>query len=72
MGDPVAATRHAYRALKPDGHLLIVEPMAGDTDEENLNPVGRVYAGASVLCCTADCLASGGTAPREELPEKII
>jgi len=69
MGDPVAATRHAFQALKPDGHLLIVEPMAGNTDEENLNPVGRVYAGASVLCCTADCLASGGTALGAIAPE---
>ena len=77
MGDPVAATRRAFRALKPDGHLLVVEPMAGETDEANLNPVGRVYAGASVLCCTADCLASGGTAlgaiaPEWQLREAVL
>ena len=28
--------------------------------EENFNPVGRVYSGASVLCCTPDALATGG------------
>ncbi len=46
----------------PDGTVLIVEPMAGETVEANLNPVGRVYSGASVLCCTPNAIASGQTA----------
>jgi hypothetical protein len=41
---------------------LLVEPMAGNTVTENLNPVGRVYSGASVLVCTPNALAGGGTA----------
>ena len=52
MGDPVGAIRHAASALTEDGTLLLVEPMAGERVEDNLNPVGRVYAGASVLICT--------------------
>jgi hypothetical protein len=31
---------------------MIVEPYAGDSLEDNLNPVGRVYYGASTLVCT--------------------
>jgi hypothetical protein len=54
--------RHARQAVKPDGHLLIVEPMAGDRDADNLNPVGRIYSAASVLICTPNALATGGHA----------
>ena len=36
--------------------------MAGEHIEDNLNPVGRVYSGASVLTCTPDAIASGGQA----------
>ena len=59
LGNPTAAARHARRALGPDGHLLLVEPMAGETVEGNLNPVGRIYSGASVLVCTPNALATG-------------
>ena len=38
-----------------------MEPMAGESVQENLNPVGRVYSGASVLCCTPNAIASGQT-----------
>ena len=31
---------------------MLVEPMAGDSVAENLNPVGRVFYGASTLVCT--------------------
>jgi SAM-dependent methyltransferase len=62
LGDPVGAMRQTRRALKPDGHVLIVEPMAGDRDADNINPVGRVYSGASVLVCTPNALATGHTA----------
>lgn len=60
MGDPWAAARHAHRMVADDGTLLIVEPMAGNTVAANLNPVGRIYAGASVLICTANAMATGG------------
>ena len=31
---------------------MLVEPAAGDALEENLNPIGRVFYGASTLICT--------------------
>ena len=62
MGDPVGACRRAFEVLKPEGSVLIVEPMAGNRIEENFNPVGRTYSGASVLCCTANSMALGGPA----------
>jgi SAM-dependent methyltransferase len=52
MGDPVGAASHVRTALRSDGTWMVVEPMAGDKVEENLNPVGRVYYGASTLICT--------------------
>ena len=53
MGDPVgAAAPRAARRSPPDGTWLIVEPFAGDRLEDNLNPVGRVFYGASTLVCT--------------------
>jgi SAM-dependent methyltransferase len=57
MGDPVGAARHVYETLAPDGTWLIVEPFAGDRVEDNLNPVGRVYYGASTLLCTPASLS---------------
>ena len=47
MGDPVGAAAHVRQSLKPDGSWMIVEPMAGDRLEDNLNPVGRIYYAAS-------------------------
>ena len=52
MGDPVGAAAHVLQSLAPDGTWLIVEPYAGDRLEDNLNPVGRVFYGASTLVCT--------------------
>jgi SAM-dependent methyltransferase len=62
MADPVGAATSAYDTLAEDGTILLVEPMAGERTEENLNPVGRVFSGASVLVCTPNALAGGGTA----------
>lgn len=51
MGDPDGAAAHIRRSLKPDGTWMIVEPMAGDTLESNLNPVSRIfYAGSTLIC----------------------
>jgi SAM-dependent methyltransferase len=52
MGDPVGAAEHVLKTLDPDGAWMIVEPYAGDRLEDNLNPVGRVFYGASTLVCT--------------------
>ena len=38
---------------------MIVEPMAGDRVEDNLNPVGRAYYGFSTLLCTPASLVAG-------------
>jgi SAM-dependent methyltransferase len=52
MGDPVGAARHVRSSLGPDGTWMIVEPYATDRLEDNLNPVGKIYYGASTLICT--------------------
>jgi 2-polyprenyl-3-methyl-5-hydroxy-6-metoxy-1,4-benzoquinol methylase len=62
MADPVGAARHARALLQPDGHVMVVEPFANNRLEENLNPVGRVYYGASTLVCVPVSLARNGPA----------
>ena len=57
MGDPLGAARHVREVIAPDGTWMIVEPAAGDTVEENLNPVGRAYYGFSTLLCTPASLS---------------
>lgn len=52
MGDPVGAAAHAAKALGEDGALMLVEPMAGDSLKDNLNPVGRLFYAASTMVCT--------------------
>ena len=61
MGDPIGAARRALQALKPDGTVLLVEPMAGDRVEDNLNPVGAMFYGASVFLCVANAVNQGGS-----------
>lgn len=62
MADPSHAARHAREALKPDGHCMLVEPFAGDRLVDNLNPVGRLFYGASSLICVPVSLARRGPA----------
>jgi SAM-dependent methyltransferase len=57
MGDPVGAARHVRETLADDGTWMIVEPMAGDRVEDNLNPVGRAYYGFSTFLCTPGSLS---------------
>lgn len=57
MGDPKGAASHVHSAMKKDGTWMIVEPFAGDKLEENLNPVGRAFYGASTLLCTPASLS---------------
>jgi SAM-dependent methyltransferase len=51
MGDPVGAARHIASTLAPGGKVMLVEPMAGDSLEENLHPVGRIFYAASTNFC---------------------
>jgi 2-polyprenyl-3-methyl-5-hydroxy-6-metoxy-1,4-benzoquinol methylase len=57
MGDPVGAAKHVREVLAPDGSWMVVEPYAEDRVEDNLNPVGRVFYGASTVVCTPASLA---------------
>ena len=54
---PPGAAAHIRQALKPDGTWMVVEPMAGDRLEDNLNPVGRLYYAASTMICVPTSLA---------------
>jgi SAM-dependent methyltransferase len=60
MGDPPAAARHIRQALAPDGTWLIVEPNAGDTISDNLNPIGRIYYCGSTLLCVPNAMSQAG------------
>lgn len=56
MGDPVGAARHIRESLAPDGMLMLVEPMAGDRLEDNLNPISRVFYAFSTAVCVPSSL----------------
>ena len=72
MADPSGAARHAREALKPDGNCMIVEPFAGDSVADNLNPVGRVFYGASSLICVPVSLAKHGPALGAQAGERRL
>lgn len=57
MGDPQAAASHIRKALKAGGTWMVVEPMAGDALDDNINPVGRIYYSASTMICVPTSLA---------------
>jgi SAM-dependent methyltransferase len=57
MGDPAGAAAHVREALAADGTWMIVEPNAGDSLDDNLNPVGRIFYAASTVICTPASLA---------------
>ncbi|WP_216659047.1 trans-aconitate 2-methyltransferase [Nocardioides sp. zg-1230] len=73
MGDPVGAARHIRASLAPDGTWMIVEPAAGDTVADNLNPVGRVFYGFSTFLCVPNAMSqSGGYALGAQAGEAAI
>jgi hypothetical protein len=71
------ATAHVLETLDPDGTWMIVEPYANDRLEDNLNPVGRMFYGASTLVCTPASrdqevgLALGAQAGEQRLREVV-
>jgi 2-polyprenyl-3-methyl-5-hydroxy-6-metoxy-1,4-benzoquinol methylase len=77
MGDPAGASAHVRSTLKRDGTWMIVEPFAGDKLEDNLNPIGRAFYGASTLLCTPASLsqevglALGAQAGEKRLSEVV-
>jgi SAM-dependent methyltransferase len=53
MGDPVGAARHIREQLAPGGTFMLVEPVAGDSLEENLkHPMSPMFYAASTMVCT--------------------
>jgi 2-polyprenyl-3-methyl-5-hydroxy-6-metoxy-1,4-benzoquinol methylase len=57
MGDPVGASSHVHSTLAKDGTWMVVEPMADDKLENNLNVLGRVFYAASTFICTPASMA---------------
>nr|WP_284282295.1 class I SAM-dependent methyltransferase [Bradyrhizobium liaoningense] len=73
MGDPVGAARHIRSAMKNDGTLMLVEPAAGDSLADNLNPVGRVYyAGSTHICLPTSLSQDVGLGLGAQAGEKRI
>ena len=72
MGDPVGAMKFAKQSLKHDGTCMIVEPMANDNVEDNLNLVGRIYYSTSAMICVPNSVADNGPALGAQAGEKMI
>ena len=73
MGDPPGAARHIREALAPDGTWLLVEPMAGECLDDNVNPVGRIFYAASTFICTPAAQAQpGGYALGNQVPDATL
>jgi ubiquinone/menaquinone biosynthesis C-methylase UbiE len=73
MGDPVGAATHARETLRHDGTLMLVEPRAGDSLADNLNPVGRVfYAFSASVCVPASLNQEVGAALGAQAGEKKL
>lgn len=58
--DPGSLLRAIRSALRPDGRYLCLEIKCGARLEDNLNPVGAMMHGVSVLYCMSTSLANGG------------
>ena len=56
MGDPRGCASHVRNILKADGTWMLVEPIASDRIEENMNPVSRLYYNASTMICVPTSL----------------
>ncbi|MDY6982103.1 MAG: methyltransferase domain-containing protein [Pseudomonadota bacterium] len=73
MGDPVGAACHACNVLAKDGTVMLVEPFAHDSVEDNLNVVGRIYySGSTTLCCAHSLSEEVGLALGAQAGEKRI
>ncbi|MBS0285510.1 MAG: SAM-dependent methyltransferase, partial [Proteobacteria bacterium] len=47
---------HVREMLAPGGSWMIVEPIASDRPEQNLNPIGRLFYNASTMICVPTSL----------------
>ncbi|MBS0477763.1 MAG: methyltransferase domain-containing protein [Proteobacteria bacterium] len=77
MGDPVGAAAHIREALKPDGTLMLVEPLAGDSLTDNMHLLGQIFYGFSTVACVPASkaqevgLALGAQAGEKRLSEVL-
>lgn len=60
MGDPVGGAAHIREVLAPGGTFMFVEPMAGETLDDNVNVVGRMFYSVAPFVCTAHARSQGG------------
>lgn len=62
MGNPVAAAAHAREVITDDGVIVTLDPVAGDSLEENLaNPMAGMFYAVSTFLCTPTAVAQHGT-----------
>lgn len=58
MGDPRGCAAHMRTMLKADGTWMLVEPIAGDSPQDNIgSPVSRLFYNASTMICVPTSLA---------------
>jgi SAM-dependent methyltransferase len=60
MGDPLSAAQHIHASLAHNGTFLVVEPMAGETVLDNVNPIGKLFYSAGLFLCLPTAKAQGG------------
>lgn len=60
MGDPLGAAQHVHASLATPGTFLVVEPMAGETVLDNINPIGKLFYSAGLFLCLPTAKAQGG------------
>jgi len=72
MVDPVGALKFAKQSLKKDGVCMLIEPMANDNLEDNINLVSRIYYGSSSIICVPNSLDDNGIALGAQAGEKKI
>lgn len=58
--DPLGSLEHIREALRPHGTLLMMEPNVSSNLEDNLNDLGTLFYGVSVMHCMTQSLAKEG------------
>ena len=77
MGDPVGAAAHVRSSLAEGGTFMVVEPLAGDSVQENMHLLGQIYYAFSTMICTPASkaqevgLALGAQAGEKRLTEVL-
>jgi len=60
MESPLVVIKSTHSALKDDGIVLLVEPMAGQKVQDNFNLPGQIFSGFSTVCCLQTGKANKG------------